>query len=200
MNHKIYNGAIVIPLICYLLAYICGWFGVFVGHSFDSLFFFSWPLLILLFLVLLLLNLRIRRAVLLNAVLIVFCIGGGCWGYESRPFLDAFEARLKHEYNNIPEIQGWALEVLKTAPRRDFPTDESQYPNWVRIPHFPKPHIFIINDENMGNNGYVEISWGSAVLGTWGIDIGKPSLPNKGRKWANGVYFFASPRPIGWGS
>lgn len=92
-------------------------------------------------------------------------------------------------------MQNWALGILKTARKADYLIDQSAYPSWAAINHFPPPLIGVINGENMGDDGYVKIAWGSGVAGQWGLEIGKPTLVRQGIKWADGVYFFANPTP-----
>lgn len=168
----------------------CGWFGLLIGYTFNLMYIISWPLLFLFFLVRLILGLKMRNITVLNLILIFICIIVGYIGYKGRPFLDGFEWRLKSEYTNMAEIQMWASETLNNAKRDDYDIDGSAYPNWVTIPGFPRPFITVINDENLGNNGYIKVGWGSGVVGQWGLEIGRPTLQKKYQKWAAGVYFY----------
>ena len=197
MNRPIFVGLVFIPVCFYVVAALCGWFGLFVGRTIDAVSLLLWLILALLFAYRLAVSRRMPL-VLLNICLLCICVVGMWLSLHTRPFLSAFEARVKHEYADTHEMQSWASGILQTAKHEDYSLDESSYPTWAFKRGFPRPFIFIVNDENFGSNGYLQIGWGSGVMGTWGIAIGKSDLPKKGRQWTNGIYFFANPEPCGW--
>ena len=184
-----------IPCLVYLGAGICGWFGILEGVILG----FLSPLLFLYlagFYIIrgAILWQTVRRVAFVDFVLMIFCIGGfyGCLDIHKNPFVNTFKARLKYEYkNHIPELQKWAATTLKTAKQETYLIDERDWPDWIKIAHFPKPTVSVSNEKNMDGRGHVGIIWGSGVVGGWGLIMKNPTLQTTEEKWADGVYFFA---------
>jgi hypothetical protein len=182
-----------IPCLVYLIASICGWFGNAVGFYFG----FLAPLAFLFYA--LFCSLRVkslwktaRRVGMLDFVLFFLCIGAalGSFGFHRNPFLNLFEARVKHEYkNHMPEMQTWALAALKTGKQETYSIDESDWPNWIKIQNFPEPVVVVNHGENMEGRACISITWGSGFLG-WGLIVGNPTLQLNNEKWADGIYYF----------
>lgn len=183
-----------IPLFFYLSASVCGWFGILEGLILG----FLSPLLFLFLAVFYIIRgailwQTVRRVAFVNVVLVFFCIGGiyGCLGMHKNPFVNTFEARLKYEYkNHIPELQKWAATTLKTEKQETYLINERDWPDWIKIAHFPKPTVSVSNEKNMDGRGTVAIVWGSGMVGGWGLIVRNPTLQIKEEKWADGVYFF----------
>jgi len=134
---------------------------------------------------------------LVNFVAALLCAIAFTWSYHRHPFLDAFESSLRRAYS-ASEIQSWATEVLG-AVKENKVIKLSEYPQWATDNRFPRPDgIYVVNNGAGGTEGYVKISWGSGVIGQWGLIVGAPALTIRGRTWSPGVCFFVSPIPYGW--
>lgn len=183
---------LLIPLFFYVMSSLCGWLGIIQARLSDGLFLISWLALVVYFGIRSIRNVRSTRIMLLNLVMALICVFGVVFAHYTKPFLSAFELRIRHEYRNTAEVQTWAMAVLKTANRDDYSIDNSAYPAWMNIKHFPSPFVYIVNEEGIGDNGYVKVGWGGSFVGQWGIIVGKSNLPKKGKKWADGIYYFVS--------
>ena len=183
-----------VALLLYLIAVFCGWFGILEGWilGFLSPFLF---LLVAFFYVMRtgFLFKKAARKATLNFILMLLCI---CiflcsMGRTQNPFERAFEARVKHEYKNyIPEIQTWGIATLKMAKQELYPLHESDWPDWIKIAHFPKPRVIIYNVNNTENEPTISIIWGGGMVGGNGLIVGNSTLRINNEKWADGIYYF----------
>ena len=92
------------------------------------------------------------------------------------------------------ELRSWATNLL--AHEIDYVSNyPSAHPKLIGIwKHRPSVQI---RGTNWGNTdpGYVYVSWGSGVLGGWGMAIGAPDLPappgiGSVNRWQPGAYFW----------
>lgn len=196
-----YFLGLCVPLLFYAASVGCGWRGLLIGRFFQGLYFASWLFSAFYF--------GVRATILfpktwyvaiLNSALTIVCFVGAVLSHHATPFLDAFESKIKHTYN-VSKVQTWATDVLKTTKWENSNVvhfiKREDYPNWAVESRFPIPDIGVIHDKAI-NKDYVKIAWGGSGVGIWGVIVGDPTLSKQGRKWADGVYFFVSPRPSGW--
>lgn len=180
---------VLVPLLLNVLAAICGWSGRFVGYSLDVLAFWCWSVLLVVYIVRLFASCSPLKRVL-NILLILLCAFGFFCG--QRPFLNAFEARLKREYPNVAVIRDWSGGILKSIKSDNYPLPKSAWPDWVRIKNFPEPSaICVFNDSNYMSGGEIRIMWGGGLSGQWGLQIESPKLVHLHGEWADGIYFYA---------
>jgi hypothetical protein len=92
------------------------------------------------------------------------------------------------------ELRSWATNLL--SREGDYASNRPPaHPSLVGIwKHRPSVQIRGTNWGNKGQ-GYVYVSWGSGVLGGWGMAIGAPDLPpppglNAAKEWRPGLYFW----------
>jgi hypothetical protein len=191
-----------VPIALYIGASAFGWIGWPFGYTIEVFFILSWPVLIVYLVLALIADLIADRSpAKIKAVyllLLALCVAGAFWSFYAHPFLNAFEHKLKRVYNNVPELQGWAIGMLNSHPNQAFTLDEGYYPAWIKNKSFPKPFIRVYNGSDTKYE-YVELVWSfGSLLGQFGISVGRPELPKQGRKWADGVYFVVEPEPREW--
>jgi hypothetical protein len=108
----------------YIGASALGWIGCSFGYILEVFFILSWPVLIVYLLMALIADLMADRSpAKIKAVyllLLALCVAGAFWSFYAHPFLNAFELKLKRVYNNVPELQGWAIGMLNSHPNQDF--------------------------------------------------------------------------------
>ncbi len=187
-----------VPFLLYVAAGRCGREGVLLGRVFCSGIPLSLVALAAYFVVRTALSFRQSQVLaLVNCLAVLLCVVALIWSYHRTPFLDAFESSLRRAHS-ASEIQSWAVEILG-AVKENKVIKRSEYPKWATDNRFPRPDgIYVVNDEAAWEEGYVKISWGSGVVGQWGLIVGPSTLTKRGRTWSPGVYFFVSPRPYGW--
>jgi hypothetical protein len=184
---------LVIPCFFFLIASVCGWFGIMAGLVFGFLSTFSF----LFFAGLYILRMRNHwgkggRVAITYFALVIVCVGGfyACFGFQKNPCMNTFRARIKHEYaKHIPEIQTWAAATLKTARQENYSITKSNWPAWMQINGLPSPTVVVYNYEDGGGGpAYISIAWFN--VGTCGFKVGDSSLQTQGEKIADGIYFF----------
>ena len=182
-----------IPCFFFLIASVCGWFGIMAGLVFGFLSTFSF----LFFAGFYIFRMRNHwgksgRVAITYLALVIVCVGGfsACFGFQKNPFMNTFRARIKHEYaKHIPEIQTWAAATLKTARQENYSIIKSDWPAWMQINGLPNPRVVVCNDKNRGSGpAYISIAWFNVA--TCGLMVGNPALHIQGEKLADGVYVF----------
>lgn len=100
---------------------------------------------------------------------------------EANPYWNAEHSRMRIEKNIDPAmLQAWATNLL-----RQYPPSETNYVNYGgRVPlpdglssvwKHGGPHV-IVRNGSQGEEPYVCLGWGSAMLGSWGLAIGSPTF------------------------
>lgn len=189
---------LLLPVLCWWAAVCCGRLGMALGRVFDVIFFASWPAIGLLAIVKAFRTWeRIRRVPIVYLIATVIALSGVLWSWTTVPFLESFETTLKTKYNP-QEIQAWAIQSLNSGGTLRVLT-KSEYPDWAVAKDFrPPAKIGIFALESGSSYSHVKIAWGTMAIGSWGLIVGSTNLPPKGKVWAPGVYFFASPTPWAW--
>jgi len=178
-----------IPCFSFLIASICGWFGIMIGVIFGFLSAFASLFLAGYYVLQIRKHWRKDRHIVLYFVLIAISIAGfyTCFGFQKNPFMNTFRARIKHEYSkHIPEIQTWAAATLKTARPENYTIDMPDRPIWMHIQGLPNPRVVLCNDGN--SPSFILIAWFN--VGTCGFKVGGSTLQIQSEKIADGIYFF----------
>jgi hypothetical protein len=123
------------------------------------------------------------------------------------PYWNAEHSRLRIEKRlDANGLQAWAASLLKQYSsqtnfggyyRIDAPTPSGLNDIWMHR----RPYV-LLRDGAQGGERYVCLSWGSAMLGRWGLAIGSPDFVLRvgmesgeppdmpPRLWKPGVYFY----------
>ena len=186
------------PVAIYIGTSILGRIGCVFGYLLELILFLSWPVLGIYLLTALMLGRMSTRLAVAHVSLLILCVFGMFWSVYSHPFLTEFELKLKRVYNNVPELQTWAIGLLDSHKNQDFTLDRDHYPDWIKSKDFPEPFIRVYNEDGTKYE-YVELSWNFGnQFGQFGLVAGRPGLPKQGIKWTDGVYFYVEPQPLGW--
>jgi hypothetical protein len=184
----------------YAAAVTCGKAGLLQGRFFEGLYYYSWPILGLIF---------FGRAVwlsfrssvfptVLRSVAIAICIGAFALSYHKLPFLDSFQASVQRAYD-MAEIESWGIEILKNIELNETkPLQMHEHPTWATDGRFTVPNTIVVHHERTTDAKYIKVIWGSGVVGQWGLVVGPPEMPKRGRLLYPGIYFYVNPTPLGW--
>lgn len=157
----------------------------------------------LFFLLLLRCKLKLHDWLILVVVpVILFCVTPLAARLPKTPgyvtFMQSFTETLR-QTSDPEKIQGWAVELLKTRPKKKPPDylDRNEIPMFVKElwPGF-EPRVVVERDANASNDCVLVDYRG--VEGLWGVAVGDFRLTRQSDEameyslWKPGVYFFHS--------
>ena len=140
-------------------------------------------------------------------LLVIISVGIYWFSTWANPYWAAEHSRLRIEKNlDAPMLQSWAVNLLKQYSYETnfggYYSVETPLPSGLDNIWMHRPPSIILRDGVNGGERYVCLSWGSAMLGRWGLAIGSPGFVlNDGMEsygppdiapmeWKPGVYFF----------
>jgi hypothetical protein len=123
------------------------------------------------------------------------------------PYWNAEHSKLRVEKTlDAQTLQSWAVNLLKQYSYETnfggYYSVEEPHPSGLDDIWMHQPPSIILRDGRDGGERYVCLSWGSAMLGRWGLAIGSPKFVLKDGmesfgppdlapvEWKPGVYFF----------
>lgn len=190
------GAMLLLPLLSYTLAVLCGRTGIPGGRIFEFVFLWAWPFVFLYCCIRCVQVVCDRRNRLVYSVCALASLGGIAWSLNVAPFLENFERGLQQRMD-AARLQQWAVRELKVRGSLRV-LSQSEYPQWA-TDGFSRPHsIGIFPSEGGSSSSYVKITWGNMLIGSWGLIVGTNDLERQGRMWRPGVYFFAHPKPLAW--
>jgi hypothetical protein len=132
--------------------------------------------------------------------------------WDTNYIADHCEYRIERNCDPLV-LQAWAAKLItapngfSNGPVRTYrhPYIETNGPIFVDLPRGlygvwrPEnvPYLAIIGAQG-GKEGFVDVVWGSGILGHWGLSIGSTTyvpapVHKKMRLWKPGIYFFRDP-------
>lgn len=105
-----------------------------------------------------------------------------------------WEAQIKRDQDPV-KLQAWAVRLMDTygiTNIEDISIITNAPPTAI-----PKsslgPNVALRNLAIWNGGHFVQLTWGSGVLGLWGLEIGDSNYVSGSEMWKPGIYFFRSP-------
>jgi hypothetical protein len=100
---------------------------------------------------------------------------------------NTFEERAKDQVT-AEELQAWATNLLASGRSGRVKVQDAgpDFPSKLTNLYPKLPSIYVYDRESPG---FVMITWGGGMIGSWGFRIGPTNLVIRGDQWAPGVFF-----------